>query len=136
MLAEISHLRQSNRSLKKRWFTSLDMDLFVWYRNNTPVKFQLSYDKNDNEHAISWDCHRDFNHYCVDTGEYDVSEYKKTPLLLDACSQQDLASLARNFLVESEYIDVAVSEFIYARLMAYPVIPLQHNAKQTNHYAG
>ncbi len=136
MLVQISHLRQSNRSLVKRWFTSLDMDLFIWYRKNTPVKFQLSYNKRNDEHAISWDFHHGFRHYLVDTGECDPAEYKRTPLLIDVCAQENLASLPRDFLVASENIEIGVSDFIYSRLMAYPIKPLPQNAMQKDHFAG
>ena len=135
MLHEITHLRQSNRSLIKRWFTSLDFDLFIWYHKNTPVKFQLAYDKRSNEHAISWDFHQGFRHYSVDSGEDDLSQYKRTPILNNASHQKHLTTLARDFLVASENIDIGVSDFIYSRLMAYQVVPARHNVVHIDHSA-
>ncbi len=132
MLYEITHLRQSNRSLVKRWFTSLDIDLFIWYHDNTPVKFQLSYDKRCDEHAISWDFHHGYKHYSVDSGEDYPDRYKRTPILNDAYQQQNLGTLARDFLAASENIDVGIADFIYARLMAYPTVTLPRNAVHTD----
>ena len=108
MLYEITHLRQTNRSLVKRWFTSLDIDLFIWYYDNTPVKFQLSYDKRCDEHAISWGFHQGYKHYSVDTGEDYPDQYKKTPILNDAYQQQNLATLARDFLAAVRTLTLAL----------------------------
>ncbi len=87
MLYEIAHPRQSNRSQLKRWFTCCDMDLFIWYRENVPLRFQLSYDKRNEEKAISWDYNLGFRHYRVDNGETFAGiypgHYKQTPILID-----------------------------------------------------
>jgi len=125
MLYEIPRLRQAERSLVKRWFTSNDMDLFIWYRQNVPVMFQLAYDKRNEEKAISWDFHLGFRHYLVDSGETIPvtypGRYKQAPILIGLCGKNDLARIARNFLAASENIDIAVADFIYARLMAHPI---------------
>jgi len=124
MLYEIPHPRQSNRNLVKRWFTSSDMDLFIWHRQKIPVRFQLTYDKRNEEKAISWDFHLGFRHYLVDNGETFPDNYpgryKQTPLLINLCEQKNLTQIARDFLAASENIDIAVSDFIYARLTAHP----------------
>jgi len=132
MLHEIPHLRQSNRSHIKRWFTSQDMDLFVWFHKNVPVRFQLSYNKPDREKSICWDFHRGFHHYLVDSGETFPDQYKQTPLLISLCNQRDLTTIARNFLAGSEKIDIGLSDFIYARLMEYPAIPVRYGATHTD----
>jgi len=66
MLYEISHVRQSNRSEVKRWFTCADMDLFVWCRDDIPVRFQLAFNRRSKEQVISWDIQRAFCLYDVD----------------------------------------------------------------------
>jgi len=45
MLCEIPHIRLENRRLTKRWFTSSEIDLFVWFNDGAPVRFQLCIDK-------------------------------------------------------------------------------------------
>ena len=132
MLYEIPHLRQSNRRYVKRWFTCRDMDLFIWFRKNIPVRFQLAYDKRQYEKAISWDIHRGFHHYLVDTGETTPDRYKQTPLLIDRCDHQNLTVIAREFLTASVEIDLGISDFIYARLMEHPIIPGKHDAVHTD----
>ena len=132
MLYEITRLRQSNRSLKKRWFSCVNMDLFVWYHDSAPVKFQLSYNKQNDERAISWDFHHGFQHYRIDTGENYPRQYKRSPIMIDIRNRQNLTELARNFLAASENIDIAVADFIYARLMAYPESLGQNNVRHTD----
>jgi len=133
MLHEISSLRQSDHSLVKRWFSSSQMDLFIWYHRKVPVKFQLSYNMNLDERAISWDFHHGFRYYKVDSGETHPSKYKKTPILHGICSQKNLSAVARGFLAISSHIDAGVSDFIYAYLMAYPALPLPCGAAHTDH---
>ncbi len=133
MFHEISHLRQSSRSQVKRWFTSRDMDLFVWFRKTEPVRFQLCYNKQNSEKAISWDFHCGFRHYRVDSGETNPDQHKQTPLLIDLCDQQNLAVIARDFLAACEYIDIGLTDFIYARLMEHPSRPVQHDASHIDH---
>jgi len=128
MLYEIPHLRQSNRNRTKRWFSSRDMDLFVWSHKSIPVRFQLAYDKHNKEKVISWDFYRGFNHYLVDTGETFPDQYKQTPILTDICDQQNPAATARDFLAACENIDAGLSGFIYARLIEHPAITEKHDA--------
>ena len=133
MLYEIPHLRRSNRCLIKRWFTCPDMDLYIWFHDNVPIRFQLSYNKRSREKAINWDFQRGLRHYLVDTGEEELGRYKQTPILIKQQNQGDLATTARNFLAACEHIDIGVSDFIYARLMEYPVVRPRHRVAHTDH---
>lgn len=128
MLQEINSLRQNNRSLRKRWFHGCDMDLFVWFRDGEPVRFQLSYDKQTNEKMLSWDYHRGFAHYQVDDGESTPGHFKMTPLLLAEKQVFCLPALARQFLAQSENLQPSLADFIYARLMELPPSPGSGNA--------
>ena len=120
MLREITSTRQNGNHLNKRWFTDSDMDLFIWFNNQAPTRFQLSYDKRGEEHAITWDSESGFSHNRVDTGEQQpVSKYKMTPILLPD-GEFDAATIAREFLQASEKIEESLADFIYARLLEYP----------------
>ena len=111
------------------------MDLFIWFHDDVPIQFQLAYDKRGDEKAISWDSHSGYHLYRVDTGESALHRYKKTPILIYMCDQKNLAVLARDFLIASEPMDTWISDFIYARLMAYPTLRPWHNARNTDHSA-
>jgi hypothetical protein len=122
MLREITPIR-SYSFTRKRWFSDTDMDLFIWFLNQTPIQFQLTYNKQNNEHAICWDSNSGFSHDSVDDGEQNVSDYKMAPLLspvqLDD-DEFDVLVLAREFLQASENIDASLADFIYARLLEFP----------------
>ncbi len=132
MLYEIKRLRQSKRSHVKRWFTSRDMDLFIWFANDEPVRFQLSYSKRNIEKAISWNFHLGFNHYLVDTGETELHHYKQSPLLIRLCDPGNLKIIARDFLAASENIDIDISDFIFSRLMALPAATTTRSVRYVN----
>ena len=120
MLREISSTRQNSNHKKKRWFTDSDMDLFIWFNQRAPVRFQLSYNKRGQEHAITWDIETGFCHNSVDTGEQLLHfKYKMTPILV-ANGEFDAATVARDFLRASENIEESLADFIYARLLEYP----------------
>jgi len=121
MFYEINAARSSKRPVNMRWFTSLDMDLYLWFRDGVPVRFQLSYDKPENESVIFWSDF-DFRTYRVECGDY-----VHNPV---ACS--DIQRIARNFLASSEYIDTGISDFIYARLMECPQQCANEHAWQAN----
>ena len=54
MLREIA-ARQVPGDPKRRWFTSPRIDLFVWLdEHDSPSGFQLCYDKESREHALTW----------------------------------------------------------------------------------
>ncbi|MBT8120072.1 MAG: hypothetical protein KJN89_10185 [Gammaproteobacteria bacterium] len=133
MMYEITHTRQTNRSYNKRWFSSREMDLFVWSRGGVPIRFQLAYDKLSNEKAINWDQHQGFHHYLVDSGEILPDQYKQTPVLNPVCDQHDIVIIAREFLAACEQIDVGLSDFIYARLMEQLLEHVKNNARHTDH---
>lgn len=120
MLREISSTRQNSSHMKKCWFTDSDMDLFVWFSQQVPTRFQLSYNKRGREHAVTWDIESGFCHNRVDTGEQQPCfKYKMTPILL-ADGEFDAATIARKFLRACDNIEESLADFIYARLLEYP----------------
>lgn len=132
MLHEISHLTQSDRHQVKRWFSSRDMDLFVWSRNQIPVRFQLCFNKRSDEHAISWNCQHQLQLYRVDSGETLPDQYKQTPLLIVTCKHKNLSVVARDFLAASRNIEAGIADFIYARLMEFPAAPAKYHVTHIN----
>lgn len=118
MLREITTIRTFSTN-RRRWFSDADMDLYIWFHNQVPVQFQLTYNKQQDEHAISWDNTSGFRHNRVDDGEHTVSDYKMSPILL-ADGEFDAITVARKFLLASDYLDATLADFIYARLIEYP----------------
>jgi len=68
----------------RRWFSSSDLDLIVWFSESQSVKaFELYYDKNINEHVLIWRKEKGFSHQAVDDGEQKPAlNYKEAPILI------------------------------------------------------
>ena len=82
MLREIQ-ARQLTGEPGRRWFTSPDIDLFVWLGDDgKPTGFQLCYDKQRREHALTWTQSGGYTHMGVDGGESRPGRYKGTPILV------------------------------------------------------
>lgn len=125
MLREIPATRQNNPDIRKRWFTDSDMDLYIWLKNDAPASFQLTYNKQDKEHAINWNSHTGFSHNRVDSGEEVAHlKYKMSPILLPD-GNFDAPDTAHKFLRASKNIDGTIADFTYARLLEYP----EHHGK-------
>jgi hypothetical protein len=128
MLREIFATRQTNPNIRKRWFTCPEMDLYVWLINDIPTRFQLSYNKLENEHVINWNRDTGFSHNRIDSGEEGASlKYKMSSILLPD-GNFDVSATTRKFQQASEKVDKSIAAFIYARLREYPV----HHAKPLN----
>jgi hypothetical protein len=82
-LREIALARQHPGEPRRRWFTSSNIDLFVWVDDaGAPVGFQLCYDKSSREHALTWTEERGFSSMAVDGGESRPARYKGSPILV------------------------------------------------------
>ena len=119
MLREITAIRQNSSEQQRRWFTDADMDLFVWFQNQIPARFELSYGKGGIEYSISWKRDAGFSHHYVDDGENRPGKYKMTPILLNRTTFS-ICQIARDFLAASEAMEPALADFIYARLLEHP----------------
>ena len=83
MLREILETKQKPGEPRKRWFASLDMDLFVWFDEaNEIISYQLTYDKPHGEKALVWSKENGFSHHGVDDGSR-PGKYPRSPLFVD-----------------------------------------------------
>jgi hypothetical protein len=82
MLKEIPVISEENEPVK-RWFTDHNTDLFVWLAEDESIlRFQLCYNKGQNEHALTWTRDQGLSHHAVDDGEEKVMKMKKSPILV------------------------------------------------------
>jgi len=82
-LIELKSARQPGGGRNRRWFTSNEMDLIVWYDSDAIARFELYYDKNSREHVLIWGADSGFMHLAVDDGEQKpVLDYKESPILI------------------------------------------------------
>ncbi|MFW5812247.1 MAG: hypothetical protein ACOCWS_04610, partial [Alkalispirochaetaceae bacterium] len=66
MLSEIKPVRQVPGEGFRRWFTDEEMDLIVWYDGEDQEQiegFQLCYDKEVLERALTWRPEAGFTHH-------------------------------------------------------------------------
>ena len=119
MLREILNTRQIPGDLPRRWFTDEDMDLVVWFDQDTIAGFQLSYDKLRSERALTWKRCSGFRHESVDDGEGRPGRYKAAPLML-ADGDFAAAEVARRFKHSGAEIDRDIVLFVHQKLLEVP----------------
>ena len=82
MLREIKETRQKPGEPKKRWLTSLSMDVFVWFNEDDEiVSYQFSYNKPHDEKALVWSKEKGFSHLGVDDG-FNPGKHPGRPLFI------------------------------------------------------
>ena len=124
MLEEISRFRNYGGRSDRRLFTDSDMDLYVWFNEEVPERFHLTYNKQGHTRSVSWN-----NETGFDQRRY--PEIKALTVmagfshLLDPILIQDegdipASVLAYRFLHASDQIAPWLADFIYARLLEYP----------------
>jgi hypothetical protein len=117
MLSEIRNPRQVPGEGQRRWFTDEYFDLIVWHDGDgLPTGFQLCYDKNDRERALTWRSGRGYSHERVDDGEI-PGRAKMSPVLVPDGSFAR-STIAALFLEDSGAIDPEIRRFVHARLLA------------------
>jgi hypothetical protein len=116
MLREITTARRIPGDDKRRWFNSPNLDLFVWVDDaGAPVGFQLCYDKQFREHALTWTEGRGFSHMGVDGGETRPARYKGAPILV-ANGAIDAARILDEFRQEAQALPPEFVQFVEAKV--------------------
>ena len=120
MLREIPKVRQIEGEPRRRWFTDDHFDLVLWDdESRRIVGFQLCYDKQDDERAITWKENSGFSLNAVDAGEDRPGRYKGSPILVDG-ADFDAERVAAGFLGHSGELDSKSADFIYLKLLECP----------------
>jgi hypothetical protein len=119
MLSEIAETRQIPEEGPRRWFTDDYFDLIVWYKGKSSEisGFQLCYDKQRSERALTWREGQGYDHRRIDDGEV-VGRMKMTPVLVPD-GLFDSTAIAERFRASSEAIDPEIRELVYEKLMDY-----------------
>jgi hypothetical protein len=118
MLTEIHNPRQVVGEGIRRWFTDEYFDLIVWYDTaKSLLGFQLCYDKQGRERAITWTVESGYQHNRIDAGEI-PGHAKMTPVII-ADGQFAPAPVAERFLKESTGIEPDVARFVYDKVKTF-----------------
>lgn len=115
MLVEIKNVKQFEDEGPRRWFNDEYFDLIVWYSMRGGIDgFQLCYDKDHNERALTWRKTTGYSHDGIDDGE-NPGEAKMTPVLV-ADGLFDKDSIGSRFIEASKNIDPAIIGFVYDKI--------------------
>jgi hypothetical protein len=119
MLEEFKNVYQHEGEPKRRWFSDEYFDLIVWYtESNSIFGFQLCYDKQRNQRAVTWKYPSLYFHMRVDDGENQPGHYKSTPILVPD-GTFDYKGIAELFKKESLHIEPHITEVVYERVINY-----------------
>jgi len=113
-------VRQIPGEAKRRWFSSIEFDLIVWFANDQDITgFELCYDKTSRERSIRWSRTKGFSHMAVDDGEHRPGKHKEAPIMvLDGYF--DAKRVCSSFLDESRSLPKEVTDFVLRTLEKYP----------------
>jgi hypothetical protein len=120
-LIELKGSKQITDEHRRRWFSSTDMDLIVWYDEGDSVEgFEFYYDKNVREHVFIWRAESGFTHLAVDDGEQKpVLNYKEAPILIPD-GQVDPNRIRNLFEASCENLPTGVITLVRQKLMQHP----------------
>lgn len=113
MLVEIKSGHNDRAEPVRKWCSDSEMDLIVWYgAAGVIVGFQLCYDKQGDEHALTWYFDKGFSHKRIDSGEQKGGmHHKMTPVLVPD-GKFDGERLKSLFEERQEGLDAALCGFI------------------------
>ena len=118
MLVELKNVRQVEKEGIRRWFSDEFFDLIVWYDYSNNIDgFQLCYDKDNDERALTWMTDGGFRHDRIETGETPYA-IKKTPIILQngVFNKEKIAAL---FKKKAKSIDKQIADLVYHKILEY-----------------
>jgi hypothetical protein len=119
-LKEWPRVRQIPGESKRRWFSSEEFDLIVWYSEDRHITgFELCYDKTGQQRSIAWRSREGYCHMAVDDGEHGPDRHKATPILV-ADGAFDATSVHSSFLEASHALPEEIAVFVLQALERHP----------------
>ena len=114
-------VRQIPGEARRRWFSSEDFDLIVWFSGdqNNITGFELCYDKRGRERSVVWNQTRGFSHMAVDDGEHRPGKHKAAPVMVQD-GVFDARRVYLSFRAASRSLPKDVADFVLRILEKYP----------------
>jgi hypothetical protein len=103
----------------RKWMFDDYFDLYLWYQpDGTVFGFQLCYDKDRDQRALTWDRAGKFQHNRVDAGEAKPNA-NQTPILSEPCpfSREPVRS---EFVKRAVHLEPAIVALILSKIDAFP----------------
>ena len=124
ILVEVgSASRPSATESKRRWFHSLQMDLYVWVDDSDqPYGFELVYRKVTTEFSLRWNAEDGFSHSRVDSGPGAGGHTASD--LLGATSEADVSYVRNLFAEAAGNLPSQVRTLVHEALARYPQDPV------------
>jgi hypothetical protein len=111
-------VRKYSDDRKRRWFSDDDFDLIIWWDNDDIISgFQLCYDKQKSERALTWRQESGFSHERVDSGETNPTKNQSPILVPDGLCPID--EITDQFLSKSKEIDPIIRSFVIVKLREF-----------------
>ncbi|MCP4402482.1 MAG: hypothetical protein GY801_34885 [bacterium] len=132
MLQEYEHVRQVEGEGRRRWFSDEFFDLIVWEDDTgTIIGFQVCYDAEYAQRALTWRRDFGYTHHRVDDGEHRPGKAKATPVLV-ADGLFDRQAIAAKFAQASSKISQDISRFVLNKLLEYPEAHQEKSDRSVN----
>ena len=121
LLLEIKEVRQPSGEPRRRWFRSESEDLIVWYAaDDSLLGFQLCYDRNRAERALTWTKEGGYSHLKVDDGETEPLIMKRAPIL-EPDGLFEPTTILDRFNTAATALPEDVKRFVAEKIREYPV---------------
>ena len=102
----------------RRWMTDDYFDLYVWYQGDGSIYgFQLCYDKERDQRALTWTVEGRFQHDRVDSGEQTVYD-NRSPVLTKGCPFFR-EGVRKEFIARSAEIEPEISKLVLSVIDQY-----------------
>jgi hypothetical protein len=119
-MKECVNIRQIPGESKRRWFSSKDFDLIVWFSDEDYFRgFELCYDKRGYERSLRWTSSGGFYHMAVDDGEQNLGQYKETPVLV-VDGHFDARQVHSDFSEVSHMLPAEIAKYVLNTIGKYP----------------
>jgi hypothetical protein len=103
--------KQSRAEQNKRWFADDYFDIIFWLDRDSVISgFQLCYDKQRNERALTWIKGKGFRHDFIDGGEESPAKNRSPILMKDG--DFPVAQVLDRFMTRSENMEQALKLFV------------------------
>ena len=111
-------IRPVKNDLDRRWIYDDYFDLIVWYESSGRIHgFQLCYDKEGLERALTWIPSRGFHHSGIDSGESSPLS-NQTPMLIPD-GEFPFEKVRSEFLARSKTLPAEICDLVLARIAEY-----------------